>query len=64
MKAFTHKLSDRTPIEPHDHHIFEEREARREAWDEKAERDRDLEHESRQDYATWERDGSDIQQGE
>ncbi len=31
-----------------------------------AERDRDLEHESRQDYATWERDGDtgSDQQGE
>ncbi len=57
MKAFTHKLGEVRDIELHDHHIFEEREARRDQWDEKTERDRDLEYESRQDYATWERDG-------
>jgi hypothetical protein len=55
MKAFTYKLSDPLP-ELHDQHIFEEREARREAWDQQGEHDRDLEHESRINYASWETD--------
>jgi hypothetical protein len=42
--------------EPHDFHIFEEREARRDAWDEAEERRRDLEHESRVDFESWERE--------
>ncbi len=63
MKAFIHKLSE--PIgDLHDHHIFEEREARRDAWDEKAERDRDLEHESRQDYESDQLAGNPPEQGE
>jgi hypothetical protein len=37
MKAFTHKLSDPLP-ELHDHHIFEEREARREQQEQQGER--------------------------
>ncbi len=57
MKAFTHKLSDPGCIgDLHDHHIFEEREARRDAWDEKAEHENDLRQESRQDFETWETD--------
>ncbi len=53
MKAFQHKLSDRTPIEKLDHHIFEEREARRDKWDEQGEHDNDLRYESMVDYESW-----------
>ncbi len=60
MKAFKHKLSDPLP-ELHDHHIFEEREARREQWDEAEEHRKDLEHESRVDYASWETDQDDFE---
>ena len=45
MKAFTHKMSDNTPIELHDHHIFEQREAER---DKAIERD----YEPEQSYGT------------
>ncbi len=63
MKAFQHKLSDPLP-KLHDHHIFEEREARRDEWDEMHERANKAVHDEQ-----WERtyDGgrSDIdQQGE
>jgi hypothetical protein len=77
MKAFQHKLSDPLP-ELHDNHIFEEREARRDQWDEqgesvpqdpeyskewdaKREHERDLEHESRVDYSSWEIDQPDFE---
>ncbi len=49
MKAFTHKLSDPLP-ELHDHHIFEEREARREQQEQQGEIERDYEPE--QAYGT------------
>ncbi len=58
MKAFQHKLSDPLP-ELHDQHIFEEREARRDEWDEMHERANKAAHDEQ-----WERtyDGEDAEE--
>ncbi len=50
MKAFTHKLSDPLP-ELYDHHIFEEREARREQQEQQGDPGRVFDAE---DLETWE----------